>query len=1077
MKKLLLFLLVLSVNSGFATDYYVDFDKGSDSNGGTSKTSAWKHAPGDVNASGNANVSLSPGDKVIFKGGVVYRGSIVFKSSGTESSSIKYIGNVWGESLAVMDGSETVTGFTDTGNGIYKASLSLSDNLASVYQGDKFCYLSQYPQQPDPFWYDDIKFFTEVPIGDLTDETVTDASFFTNTDPNYYDGAYIAAWMNPNWVKIQKITSYDVNTNTITFEKCALQPYTDKPGKYALLNHKDFLTAKGDYYINGGEIFIKVLSTDFNAKPISVGTRKVAFDLNAKSNIEIDGFRIQKYYGAQIYEGVGVLCSNPVSANLEVRNNELRLLKSLEGYGTIHMVAQKYTVANNNIHDNYKSSGIRVGGSDILVKDNVIRKIGRAGIYMQDVEYGQVIGNKLDDINGTHGNAFTFYLANHDILIANNTITNSRSTFTMHGTWGLHTDYSIYVIGNVFVQNVHENSKYGTYMSWGKDIEGVRIFNNLFIGGSADDYGLSLTEKDKDFTLVNNVFKGAMINKGKIASGSYPGLTINNNIYTHKTWLMGDSYGWYYHPGEIYQDDLSKLFVDESKGDYRPFPGSELMTGANVLNLLPTELFPNFDFFTDIDGIARPKDKEWTVGPHQYDTAVWGDYHVPVWAENFPSTFNVKESTPFSIKISDYLSDESTVFDDMVFTITINDIESLDYSWSGDILTFSTTSTIYQKSGTVSIKATNESSGSATQLCDVSIVPMYIPPTTVDINSNGLSGWVLSDGTVGESANSNTGTVGLVSKGVWGFDLSSIPNGNVITDASFTNHLDGDRGSSTTYIIDLHGINGNRDNAHLLSGDFNDENSTLLEDNYFTHTEGDIANFPFEDKVLASDAELIAFLNIALQNKENGDGSYVFIRTQTQVTKPGYTFLYLNNISKLSLTYGISTVQVTDVSLDKTSTSLVEDDTEQLSATVNPSDASNKNVTWSSSNESVATVSTTGLVTAIAVGKATITVTTVDGSFQSTCEIDVSHNLSLEFSSSNVKVYPNPTSNNLHVSFDNSNSKNIRVVLINMLGVTVFQERSNQNKFDIDCSKYPKGVYILKLKDGETELVKKVEIN
>ena len=189
------------------------------------------------------------------------------------------------------------------------------------------------------------------------------------------------------------------------------------------------------------------------------------------------------------------------------------------------------------------------------------------------------------------------------------------------------------------------------------------------------------------------------------------------------------------------------------------------------------------------------------------------------------------------------------------------------------------------------------------------------------------------------------------------------------------------------------------------------------------------------------------------------------------------TWLDTNNPGWEGSQVGCSGTPVISVALNKSTINILVAGTETLLATVNPSDATNKNVTWSSSNNSVSTVSSTGVVTAIAEGNATITVTTEDGSFQSICEIDVSHNLSVEFLSTDVKIFPNPTSNNLHVSFGNSNSKSFRVVLINMSGETVFQDRSNQNKFDIDCSKYPKGVYILKLEDGETELVKKVEIN
>ncbi|MDH8702246.1 uncharacterized protein YjdB [Dysgonomonadaceae bacterium PH5-43] len=80
---------------------------------------------------------------------------------------------------------------------------------------------------------------------------------------------------------------------------------------------------------------------------------------------------------------------------------------------------------------------------------------------------------------------------------------------------------------------------------------------------------------------------------------------------------------------------------------------------------------------------------------------------------------------------------------------------------------------------------------------------------------------------------------------------------------------------------------------------------------------------------------------------------------------------------------------VTGVSLDKTTLELIIDETEQLTATIEPANADNKNTTWSSSDESVATVSETGLVTAIAAGTATITVTTEDGGFKAECGITV----------------------------------------------------------------------------------------
>ena len=83
------------------------------------------------------------------------------------------------------------------------------------------------------------------------------------------------------------------------------------------------------------------------------------------------------------------------------------------------------------------------------------------------------------------------------------------------------------------------------------------------------------------------------------------------------------------------------------------------------------------------------------------------------------------------------------------------------------------------------------------------------------------------------------------------------------------------------------------------------------------------------------------------------------------------------------------TISVTSVSLDKTTLSLTEGETSQLTATVSPSNATNKNISWRSSSTSIATVSSSGFVTAVSAGTATITVTTEDGSKTATCQVEV----------------------------------------------------------------------------------------
>ena len=95
-----------------------------------------------------------------------------------------------------------------------------------------------------------------------------------------------------------------------------------------------------------------------------------------------------------------------------------------------------------------------------------------------------------------------------------------------------------------------------------------------------------------------------------------------------------------------------------------------------------------------------------------------------------------------------------------------------------------------------------------------------------------------------------------------------------------------------------------------------------------------------------------------------------------------------NKTATCTVTVTAAPVPVSGVSLNKDSTSLTVGDTETLTATITPDNATNKNVTWSSDTPSVASVNN-GVVTAVAPGTATITVTTADGGFTATCAVTV----------------------------------------------------------------------------------------
>ncbi|MCQ2801249.1 MAG: Ig-like domain-containing protein [Bacilli bacterium] len=152
-------------------------------------------------------------------------------------------------------------------------------------------------------------------------------------------------------------------------------------------------------------------------------------------------------------------------------------------------------------------------------------------------------------------------------------------------------------------------------------------------------------------------------------------------------------------------------------------------------------------------------------------------------------------------------------------------------------------------------------------------------------------------------------------------------------------------------------------------------------------TENATADLRFGDSVLPT--ENAVNLGKDTEYPLNVEGKIVIMAPEE-----GFDFFSLaptkNAIYIKSITVGFDEYveHVTGVSLNKETTTLQEGANEQLIATVSPDNADDKTVTWTSSNDSIATV-VDGKVTAVSAGEATITVKTTDGEFEAKCVVTV----------------------------------------------------------------------------------------
>ncbi|MCX6155019.1 MAG: Ig-like domain-containing protein [Candidatus Kapabacteria bacterium] len=158
-----------------------------------------------------------------------------------------------------------------------------------------------------------------------------------------------------------------------------------------------------------------------------------------------------------------------------------------------------------------------------------------------------------------------------------------------------------------------------------------------------------------------------------------------------------------------------------------------------------------------------------------------------------------------------------------------------------------------------------------------------------------------------------------------------------------------------------------------------------------------------------------------------------------------------------------SEIKVTSVSLVNKSIKLIIQDNWQLVAIISPGNAKNKNLTWSSSDDKIAIVSSNGFVLAKSKGSALIFVKTEDGGFTDTCTVLVENQSGvIEPSKSELfNLSPNPANDEIFIRLSNNDPFHIEVS--NLLGIVVVKA---DNKTLINISHLQSGIYFIKLYQG-----------
>lgn len=152
----------------------------------------------------------------------------------------------------------------------------------------------------------------------------------------------------------------------------------------------------------------------------------------------------------------------------------------------------------------------------------------------------------------------------------------------------------------------------------------------------------------------------------------------------------------------------------------------------------------------------------------------------------------------------------------------------------------------------------------------------------------------------------------------------------------------------------------------------------------------------------------------------------------------------------------------------------------KITATIIPVDAGNQQIIWSSIPDSVASVDSSGKVSALRAGRASIVATSADGNFTDSCSVSVEDSFTSmqgRFNEGSLVVYPNPSNGELHISFSNALSEASVLELIDLSGQVVQSsvlEIGGQNHKLILENQISPGVYILKISNREGILLNKI---
>ncbi len=408
----------------------------------------------------------------------------------------------------------------------------------------------------------------------------------TATDPRYYDGMTVGFHAGNNFVFYRPVRRFNPSAHRLYFDFYEGATYAQT--SYALFNSVKLISQPGEYSFESTtdpkvtRLFFRPSSFS-NGSLFDVGLSAEPFGVEVRgaAHVVVRGLLVRRQGGRS---AAGIIVQD--ARHVRIEDCMVRLVN---GVG-IQTTGAEDVVVENCRSDHNRDRGIfHRNGRNISTLNCRLERNGSTALGHYTVVGGICAGNEVKGHKGNHANGLTFYLGCRDMIIERNEVYDGNIGLTMQEAENM-------IIRN----NILDGGGRGTVVGiWtATPFRNVRFLNNTIVGGPRNSTWaaavFSNNPRPEGLVFRNNIIDGL--------AGNLPAV-YENNLYTswgpnQKDRRLG--------PGELYEADLSRIFVDPGKRDYRLKPGSPAMGAGRPLD----------EVVDDFTGQPRPRNRVPDLGAY-----------------------------------------------------------------------------------------------------------------------------------------------------------------------------------------------------------------------------------------------------------------------------------------------------------------------------------------------------------------------------------------------------------------------------------------------------------------------------